>query len=305
MSKTLFDKAQGIGLSLMTKLASSDALDQLKLRKFVERSFYHGSRTGFSTLSKTQKFLKPQSKQPQQRLQSQSKNLFDLSLTAEQSMLREALQRFAKDAIYPSAMQADHQSIFPRDLLEQADELALNFYALPEQYGGVATEQSAVSNVLIAEDLARGDFSLAAGLLSTFSVINAITRWGNSDIQSQYLADFAEQTDIRASIASQENTPAFNPLELTTQAEALDQDFQISGEKTMVVMGEYADILLVNAMYQGKPELFIVERDDSISMRPSPAMGLRAAETVTLRFHQTPARRLSSEDFDYQAFLDF
>ena len=59
MSKTLFDKAQGIGLSLMTKLASSDALDQLKLRKFVERSFYHGSRTGFSTLSKTQKFLKP------------------------------------------------------------------------------------------------------------------------------------------------------------------------------------------------------------------------------------------------------
>lgn len=73
----------------------------------------------------------------------------------------------------------------------------------------------------------------------------------------------------------------------------------------MVVMGEYADILLVNAMYQGKPELFIVERDDSISMRQSPAMGLRAAETVTLRFHQTPARRLSSEDFDYQAFLDF
>ncbi len=305
MSKTMFDKAQGIGLSLMTKLASSDALDQLKLRKFVERSFYHGSRKGFSTLSKTQKFLKPQSKQPQQRLQSQSKNLFDLSLTAEQSMLREALQRFAKDAIYPSAMQADHQSIFPRNLLEQADELALNFYALPEQYGGVATEQSAVSNVLIAEDLARGDFSLAAGLLSTFSVINAITRWGNSDIQSQYLADFAEQTDIRASIASQENTPAFNPIELTTQAEALDQDFQISGEKTMVVMGEYADILLVNAMYQGKPEVFIIERDDSISIRQSPAMGLRAAETVTLRFHQTPARRLSSEDFDYQAFLDF
>ena len=53
MSKTMFDKAQGIGLSLMTKLASSDALDQLKLRKFVERSFYHGSRKGFSTLSKT------------------------------------------------------------------------------------------------------------------------------------------------------------------------------------------------------------------------------------------------------------
>lgn len=33
-------------------------------------------------------------------------------------------------------------------------------------------------------------------------------------------------------------------------------------------------------------------------------MGLKACETVTLKFNQTPAERLGDEDFDYSAFLD-
>ncbi len=36
---------------------------------------------------------------------------------------------------------------------------------------------------MIAEKLAEGDFSLTAGLLSTFSVINTITRWGSTEVQ--------------------------------------------------------------------------------------------------------------------------
>lgn len=43
----MMNKAQGFGLSLITKLAGSDVLDQLKLRKFVEKSLYQGSKTGF------------------------------------------------------------------------------------------------------------------------------------------------------------------------------------------------------------------------------------------------------------------
>ncbi|MGL5211883.1 MAG: hypothetical protein ACRC7K_06775, partial [Acinetobacter junii] len=32
----MMNKAQGLGLSLITKIAGSEVLDQLKLRKFVE-----------------------------------------------------------------------------------------------------------------------------------------------------------------------------------------------------------------------------------------------------------------------------
>ena len=53
----MVNKAQGFGLSLITKMASSDVLDQLKLRKFMEKSLYQGSKAGYKTLSKTQKTL--------------------------------------------------------------------------------------------------------------------------------------------------------------------------------------------------------------------------------------------------------
>lgn len=300
----MMNKAQGLGLSLITKLASSQVLDQFKLRQLVERSLYHGSKTGFSALSKTQKIFSNTAEQPKQRLNPQNKSLFDLGLTEEQNMLREALQGFAQDVIYPFAHQADHDAKFPAALFAQAQELALNFYALPEQYGGVAAEQSVVSNVIIAEDLARGDFSLSTGLLSTFSVINAITRWGNESIQNKYLTAFSEDNDIKATIASQENTAAFNPYSLKTTAQKISSGYQINGEKTLVVLGETADVILVTANLDAKPEVFVVDRNETINIKQSPAMGLKATETVTLRFNNTPAQRLSDDDFNYTEFLD-
>ena len=52
---SMINKAQGLGLSLITRLAGSDVLDQLKLRKFVEKSLYQGSKAGFRALTQTQK----------------------------------------------------------------------------------------------------------------------------------------------------------------------------------------------------------------------------------------------------------
>lgn len=63
----MVNKAQGFGLSLLTKIAGSEVLDQLKLRKFIEKSLYQGSKAGFKTLSKTQKAFKPQNNLHKQR----------------------------------------------------------------------------------------------------------------------------------------------------------------------------------------------------------------------------------------------
>ena len=146
----MVNKAQGFGLSLLTKMASSDLLDQFKLRKLIEKPLYQGSKTGFKALS-----------------------------------------QFAQEVLAPLAHQADHDAKFPDQLWQYIEDLGLNYYALPEALGGVAAEQNIVSNILIAEHLARGDFSLTAGLLSTFSVINALTRWGSEEVQSKYLTAFA------------------------------------------------------------------------------------------------------------------
>lgn len=300
----MVNKAQGVGLSILTKIAGSELLDQFKLRKFVEKSLYQSSKAGFKTLSQTQKLLKSGQKIKKQRLPNQNKSLFDLSLTEEQQMTVDAMEQFSAEVLYPLAHDADHAETFPEVLWQHGTDLGLNLYALPESLGGVATEKNIVSNVLIAEHLAKGDFSLTAGLLSTFSVINALTQWGSEQIQSDYLASFANDTGIRATFATQENIPAFNPFRLTTQATPHQDHYLIQGEKTLVLLAATADLYLVSAMLNGQPDVFVVQRDPSISIQKSAAMGLKANETATLHFDNTPAQRLGDEDFDYTAFID-
>ncbi|WP_286832729.1 MULTISPECIES: acyl-CoA dehydrogenase family protein [Acinetobacter] len=300
----MVNKAQGVGLSILTKIAGSELLDQFKLRKFVEKSLYQSSKAGFKTLGQTQKLLKSGQKIKKQRLPNQNKSLFDLSLTEEQQMTVDAMEQFSAEVLYPLAHDADHAETFPEVLLQHGTDLGLNFYALPESLGGVATEKNIVSNVLIAEHLAKGDFSLTAGLLSTFSVINALTQWGSEQIQSDYLASFANDKGIRATFATQENIPAFNPFRLTTQATPHQDHYLIQGEKTLVLLAASADLYLVSAMLNGQPDVFVVQRDPSISIQKSAAMGLKANETATLHFDNTPAQRLGDEDFDYTAFID-
>ena len=300
----MVNKAQGFGLSLLTKIAGSDVLDQFKLRKFVEKSLYQSSKAGFKTLSQTQKAFQTNKDVQKQRLPNQQKSLFDLNLTEEQQMTADAMQQFATEVLYPLAHQADQEERFPEALWQHIQDLGLNYYALPEDLGGVAAEKNIISNILIAEQLAEGDFSLTAGLLSTFSCINAITQWGSESVQATYLAAFADDSALRASFAVQEATAAFNPYQLKTHAIADGQQYKISGEKTLVLLGEQADVLLVSAMLNGQPEVFIVQRDQSISAKKTPAMGLKATETVTLKFDQTPAQRLGDQDFNYTSFID-
>ena len=298
------NKAQGLGLAFITKIAGSDLLDQFKLRKIIEKSLYQGSKAGFKTLSTTQKIFKNDQNNQKQRLTNQQKSLFDLNLTEDQQMTADAMQQFAREILYPLAHEADHHETFPDVLWQHSADLGLNYYALPEAFGGVASEKNIISNILIAENLARGDFSLTAGLLSTFSVINAITQWGSEQVQNTYLTSFSNDAEIRASFAIQEPTPAFNPFQLKTKA-TLDQNtYRINGEKTLVILGELADVLLVSADFNGKADVFIVKRDASITFKKSPAMGLKANQTVHLSFNNTPAERLGDEDFDYSAFLD-
>jgi alkylation response protein AidB-like acyl-CoA dehydrogenase len=300
----MMNKAQGFGLSLITKIAGSEVLDQLKLRKFVEKSLYQGSKTGFKVLNKTQKAFKPQAIDKQRLPNQVNKNLFDLSLTEEQQMTVDAMSQFAEEVLYALAHDADHQAQFPEQLWQHLVDLGLNYYALPEALGGVAAEQNIVSNILIAESLAKGDFSLTAGLLSTFSVINAITRWGSTQVQSMYLPVFAEDTDVTATFAFQEATPAFNPYQLKTTATEANGQFYITGEKTLVILGDTADVFLVSAEFNGQPDIFVVQSNETIAIKANPAMGLKATETATLHFNQTPALRLGDADFDYTAFVD-
>lgn len=301
------NQVQGLGLNMLNRFAQSDWPDRLRVRKSIEKLLYTGTRTGFQLAGvAARQFGKSGGKlDDKQRLPAAAKGLFDLSITDEQQMMRDTLQRFARDALRPAAHQADHDAAFPADIRAQALELGLNFYAVPEALGGMAAEQSVVSNVLMAEDLGYGDFTLGAAILASMGVANALTRWGTREQQEKYLGAFADEAPPVATFALNEAVPAFNPNQLATIARRDGDSHVLNGEKALVLLGKEAELLLVAAQLDGKPAVFIVQGgSQGLAFQEDPAMGLKAAETLKMRLTDVRAEKLGGDDFDYQAFLD-
>lgn len=303
-------KLQGLGIAALSRFAQSDLADQLKLRKPVEKILYRGSKAGFQLAGVAARAFAPaKSGAGKQRLPgSTNSGLFDLSLSDEQLMMRESLQRFASEVLRPAAHAADHQVTFPAELRAQAMELGLAYYAVPEALGGVASESAIVTQMLAAEDLGHGDFSLASALLAPIGVANALTRWGSEEQQARYLPAFAGEEPPVATIAVNEAVVLFDPLKLATKAQRVANGYVLTGEKSLVIAGASAELILVAAELNGKPRVFIVTGgSDGLSFKEDEAMGMKAAETVKLRLDKVLVddnALLGDDDFDYQSFLD-
>lgn len=300
------NQIQGMGLGMLNRFAQSDWPDRFGLRRPIEKLLYSGSKAGFQLVGVTaRQFGKGPKLDGKQRLSAAAKGLFDLSLTDEQQMMRDTLQRFARDVLRPAAHAADHDARFPADVRAQAQELGLNFYAVPEALGGMAAEQAVITNVLMAEDLGYGDFTLGATLLAPMGVANALTRWGTKEQQEKYLGAFADETPPVTTFAVNEAVPAFNPNQLATTARRDGAGYVLTGEKAMVLLAREAELFLVAAMLDDKPAIFIVEGgSDGLGFMEDPGMGLKAGETLKMRLDNVRAEKLGDADFDYQAFLD-
>lgn len=300
----------GFALAMMNRLAANPLLDRLGLRAPLEKTAYHGTRTGFRTLAFAgREFNRINNWFPRKRLPTRNRSeLFDLSLTDDQRMITDLLGRFARDEIRVAAASADESGEIPGEVITAAANLGLPLYAVPEEFGGVAEQQSPVTSVLIAEQLAWGDLGLATALLAPFSVAQAITRWGSGEQQSRYLPAFCGEQPPVATIAIDEPTPLFDPFALKTSARRTDTGYVINGLKNGVVCGANAELLLIAAELNGQPRLFIVETGTpGISVKTDPAMGLRASGTTRLLLEnvELPSDALlGDDDFDYQGFLD-
>lgn len=301
---------QGYGIRVLNEVAQSTWIDRMGLRKPLERSLYHGSKRGFQLAGAVARQFKPARGGQATRLPGAPRSdLFDLSLSDEQQMVRDAVQRFATEVLRPLAAAADADVRLPSDLRTQAAELGLSYYAVPESLGGAAVEASTVTQVIAAEELAKGDFTLAAALLAPLGVANALTRWGTAAQQATYLPAFASDQPPVATCAVTEPTPLFDPAELSTRAERVGSQWVLTGEKSLVLLGLEAELILVAAAVEGRPRVFVVPGGTAgMSWRDEEAMGLKAAQTMRLRLDQVHLPEdalLGDDDFDYNAFLDF
>jgi alkylation response protein AidB-like acyl-CoA dehydrogenase len=284
--KGVAERSMGLGLRWLSRLAGSDLLDRIRIRKQVERALFTGTKNGFRSATAAGRTFKAAQNLtgPARQAPGKPRALFDLTPDDEQQMLKEGVRDFAEAEVRPVAGKADADCATPPELLTQANDLGINMLGVPEELGGVVHEQAAVTSVLIGEALAHGDMGIAYAALAPGAVATAIGHWGTPEQEAAYLPSFTGEDTPTAALAMLEPKPLFDPLKLETTARRDGGDWILDGTKSLVARPGECELFVVAAEADGLgPALFVVESGASgLSVEKEPAMGLRPASTGRL-----------------------
>jgi alkylation response protein AidB-like acyl-CoA dehydrogenase len=204
--------------------------------------------------------------------------------TEEQQMVREAMREFAEQAVRPIARDCDEASEIPADFLQSVWDLGLTSTQIPESYGGGGEERSSVTNAMVLEELAWGDASLAVAATSPSAFANAVLDQGTEEQKKSLLPLFCKEKFHAASLAVVEPGPIFDAMRPRTVAEPKGDSFVLSGQKTLVPLGDRASHFLVTARNGEHLDAFVVARDaEGLSItEPELNLGLKSLITVGL-----------------------
>lgn len=302
---SIADRGQAFGMRLITMAGGLEALKNPVLRGRVEKVLYRSAKSGFKAQTVAGKAFakKSGSGSPTRAASTKPRREFDLSPTEDQQMIQEAARELATEVLRPAAAGADTERRAPAQVLQQAAAMGMTLLSVPAELGGVAEERSAITGVLVLEELARGDMGLAVAIMASGAVANALANYGDSDQQATFLPPFTqEQEPATGALAIQEPQPLFDPLAPSTTAQRDGDHLVLDGVKSLVPGAENADLFIVSALVDDEPRLVIVEPGtDGLSVSPDPAMGLRAARTTTLELRavRVPAGHLLGTTQDH------
>jgi alkylation response protein AidB-like acyl-CoA dehydrogenase len=275
----------GLAVAALNKLAQSNLIDRLGIRKTSEQTVFRVTSAGFKAAGAAGRtFARTGGKGGGKRVPvSSSAGLFDLTPSEDEQMLVDVVSEFAAEVVRPVAAEANETCSAPEELLKASLEIGLPILGVSEELGGIATERSAVAGVLVHEALAKGDMGLAVAALASGAVATALSLYGSDEQQATYLPAFAGDDVPGAALVLAEPTPLFDPLTPATTATKKGSGYVLNGVKSAVVRGAEAELFLVGAQLDGKPQLFLVEsKSDGVTVESDPSMGVRAAGLTRL-----------------------
>ena len=156
--------------------------------------------------------------------------MIDFTPSEEQALIAETVREFAAKELRPLARKCEEARALPSELLARAHELGLVASALPEAFGGGGA-RSAVTGVLIAEELAWGDLALALATLSPALGALPIADFGDDAQRRALLPAF-----LGTAFAPGSNRPAGRATGETRVSVALNRVL-ISTAATPICMG--------------------------------------------------------------------
>ncbi len=235
---------------------------------------------------------------------------YDMFLTEEHEMLRQAVRQFGEREVLPyirdwdrEGAQAESDMAHVRPILKRMAELGFLGICIPERYGGAGMDYLALA--VVCEELERIDTFLRV-VLSVHVGLNslAIFQWGNEEQKQKYLVPQARGVKLAAYCLTEPNAGTdVAAMQATARREG---DYYIlNGEKTWISLADVADHFLVVA-YTDKSKqrsgmtAFLVERAfagvESHTIHGK--LGIRAGNTGSVVFNNVrvpAANRLGEE----------
>lgn len=208
----------------------------------------------------------------------------DLSYSAEQLQIREAVRRLAEGELRPLAQAAEANERPSREFFEWAGRHSLLGVNFPKEYGGQGLDK--LTALIVVEELARINSGVAGSLMLQSGVTTeAILKHGTEAQKQRYLPATFRGKKI-ASIAITEPDTGSDIANLRTTAYPDGSGYRLRGSKVFASNATLADYLVVLARL---PEttgragltLFIVDGDNPGLKRGNPIkkLGHHSADT--------------------------
>jgi alkylation response protein AidB-like acyl-CoA dehydrogenase len=183
-----------------------------------------------------------------------------LLLTEEQTMLRDSARSFMSDKAPVSQLRALRDNAdalgYSPDVWKQFAEMGFSGVLVPEAQGGLGL--GFVEAGVVMEEIGR-NLSASPFLASSVVAVTALLQAGNATQRAEWLPRLARAESI-ATLALEEHGK-HQPHRVAMQAERSGGGWSLTGNKTFVIEGHVADLLIVAARTsEAGTTLFLVPR---------------------------------------------
>lgn len=215
--------------------------------------------------------------------------MISFTFEEEQELFRGQVRRFVEAEIRPVSRSLDEAGEFPLNLFRRMGELGFFALRYPEDLGGAGA--GSVTLVILLEELARGNLSLAAACqMQSLMGTDFIFRFGTPDHRERLLKPALRGEKIGA-ICMTEPDAGSDLGAVQTRAVKKGKQWILNGSKTWVTSGPHADFFTVAAKTDPEAgfkgiDIFLVERNSPglVIGKSIQKLGLRSTSTAELHF---------------------
>ena len=234
-----------------------------------------------------------------------------MSLTDEQSLLRDTAREFARNELAPHAAEWDREARFPKEALAELGKLGFMGMLVPPEYGGAGADH--IGYALALEEIAAGDGAVST-ILSVHNSVGClpVLRYGSEEQKERFLKPMA-QGNMLACFCLTEPQAGSDAAAIKTRAHRHGNRWVLNGTKQFITSGSTADVAIVFAVTHPEAgrkgiSAFIVLTGTSgfRVARLEHKLGQRASDTAQLVFEDmelTPDLMLGGEGEGYRIAL--